>query len=860
MQTLFQDIGYGFRMLAKAPGVSAVAILSLAIGIGANTALFSVVDAVLLRNLPVKEPERLVLFGWQAGKAFRTTGLRGTFASSGFPEGMRGGSPFQARIYEKMRDAQKSDPAGPLSTLFSFADLRGLTLLSDGQAEVVDGQVVSGGYFSGLGAAPALGRLLNEADDAPSAAPAAVIGHGLWVQRFGGDPSVIGKEIRVNQKSVTIVGVTAPGFVGPSQVDYHPVISLPMALAPSIEGERARVDKPGKPSPWWPMVMGRLKPGATLQQAQSALAASFQTLALEMMPAPTRPDQPATLKPSDYPQLVARPGGRGMWEMRSVYSSKIYLLFAVVALVLVIACANVANLLLTRAALRSSEITVRVALGAGRGRLLRQLLTESFLMALIAGGLGVLMSVGGKDALLALGAGEAFLPRDLDYALNWRVLVFTIVVSAFTAILFGLVPAWRATRVDLAPTLKDGTRAGRPGSRSRLTQSLVVAQVSISVVLLVGAGLFLRSLLNLQSLDLGFDQENLLLFSVEPGAGGYKGERLPAFYQQAAARLEGLPGVVAATFAQMPLVAHYSYGYSVLLPGETSESGPEHQTAFLAVRENYLRAMQIGLKQGRDLAKGDVEGAPKVAVVNETFARKYFPKGEALGSRIGFDNKTAGRIEIVGISRDITYNSQAEEREPLVFIPWRQRIEMLDEPLDGVTFSVRSSGDVLSLVSPVRLALREIDPALPLRDVKTQVAQSAQTLGEQRMYARLLTLFASLALVLASMGLFGVMAYSVAQRTGEIGIRMALGARRGHVLRAVLGQGLALVGLGLLIGSLGATALRRVVASQLFGVEASDPKTIAGAFAVLVSASMVACLLPALRATRVDPVTALRRE
>ena len=856
MQTLIQDVRYGFRMMAKAPGVSALAVLSLALGIGANTALFSVVDGVLLRMLPVKDPEQLVLFNWQAGKAFRTTGLRGTFASSLFPEGMRGGSPFHARMFAQMRDAQRRDPSSPLQSVFAFADLREVSLLADGQAEVVGGQLVSGNYFTSLGVAPALGRLLNEMDDTASAAPAAVISDGLWRQRFGADPSIIGRELKLNQHAITIVGVTPASFVGPWQVDFKPEVTLPIALSAAIEGERAIEEKPGKPGAWWLSLMGRLKPGVGLAQAQAALDPSFQALAIEMMPPPSRPDQPVVLTAKDQPHLLALPGGRGMREIRSIYLEKVSLLFVVVGLVLAIACANVANLLLTRATVRIPEVTVRLAMGAGRGRLIRQLLTESVLLSLLGGALGAVFAIWGRDALMAAGAGGVFLPADANYALNWRVLGFTFAVATVTGVLFGLAPALRSAKVDLAPALKDSARAGGAASRSWLTRGLVVAQVAISLVLLVGAGLFVSTLGNLQRVDVGFNQKNILLFSLQPSSGGYKGERLTQIYEQVAEKLEGLPGVVSATFAQMPLVARYFDQYGVLLPGETESSGPEHSAAVLIVRENFLTSMQIPLNRGRSFTAKDAEAAPKVAIVNEIFARKFFPLGGVLGKRVGFDAATLGQIEIVGVSRDITYNSQAEERDPLIILPWRQQGEMPG----GMTFSLRSTGDPVALTSAVRGVIRDIDPSLPLRDLKTQLAQSEESLSEHRLYARLVSVFGGLALLLASIGLFAVMAYSVAERTPEIGIRMALGARGPDVLRGVLRQGLLLVAIGLVVGGAAAIALKRLVTNQLFGIDPGDPSVVALAASILVAASLLACLGPARRATLVDPMTALRRE
>jgi predicted permease len=755
-----------------------------------------------------------------------------------------------------MRDAVRKDPNSPLSSVFAYSDFDNLTVAFGGEAEITSGQVVSGGYFAGLGVSPFLGRLIAEGDDVPSAAPAAVLSFGYWRDRFASDPAIIGREIKVNQIPFTVIGVTPDSFEPPAQVGQAFRISLPIAFEPLLEKQSPMVDTPTKLAPWWLNVMGRLKPGATLAQAQSTLDGPFQVLALQMMPAPTKPDQPATLEAKDYPHLLLRPGARGPWEMRSVYSPKIYLLFGVVGLVLLLACANVANLLLTRSAQRASEITVRLAMGASRGRLMRQMLTESLLLSALGGLLGALFAVWGKDALMAVGAFGSLLPTEVSYSLSWRVLLFTAGVSLATGVLFGFVPAWRSANLDLAPTLKEGSRNGVSITKSWITRSLVVAQVAVSLVLLVGAGLFLRTLLNLQRVDIGFNPRSLLVFNLNPGAAGYSGERLNQFYTQVSSRLDALPGASATTFAQMPLIARYYYGEGLILPGETVKAAPDRQTGMLMVRENYLKALQIPVIRGRGFTESDTEAGPKVAIVNETLAQKFFPGKDPIGKRIGFGESTLGQFEIVGVVRDIKYNRQREDKDALTFVPWRQ----WTEPMTGMTFSVRTLGDPLAAVKAVRDIVRGIDDAIPVAEVKTQVAQSAETLSEEGMYARLVGLFAALALLLAAIGLHGVMAYSVTQRRSEIGLRMALGARTGNVLRLILGQAVGLVTVGVVVGMVAALALRQVVASRLWGVEALDPATFALVSVTLLLTAVVASSIPARRAARVDPLKALRCE
>src|SRR5262245_46370420 len=570
---MFQDLRYGLRMLLKHKGFTIVAVLSLALGIGANTVLFSVVDAVLLRTLPVKEPNRLVLFEWEAGSAFRDNGMRGSWRSPA--GGMRGASIFRHDIIEKMRQARAAATEDPLSDLFAFAPIFGLTAVANDQAEGVSGQFVSGGYYTGLGVQPILGRAITDADDNAAAPPVVVLSHHYWQERFGAKLDVIGRQIKLNQTPFTIIGVTPPAFTGALQVSDRPAVTVPLAFEPLLLGERSGMARAGRPDVWWINLMGRLKPGARLEQARDSLNGAFQAAALEVMPPPRRDNEPATLDTRDYPRLIALRGSQGLMESRESYSATIYGLFGVVALVLLVACANVANLLLARASLRGPEIGVRLAVGAGRWRLIRQLLTESVLLASLGGALGVVFAFWGKRALAALADRDtSFLPAEIDLSINWRVLAFTVVVSMLTGILFGLAPALRATGLDLATAIKQGRRS--TGAVSRLSQGLVVLQVALSLLLLVGAGLFIRTLYNLQRVNLGFNQENLLLFAVNPLQGGYKDERLRQFYQQLSARLDNLPGVRAATFGAIPLISHYGWNTNVLLPGETVKTAGEH--------------------------------------------------------------------------------------------------------------------------------------------------------------------------------------------------------------------------------------------------------------------------------------------
>jgi len=739
----------------------------------------------------------------------------------------------------------------------------------DQQAEIISGQAVSGGYYSGLRVQPALGRGITDEDDRQGATPVAVLSHQFWQERFGANPGVIGQQLNLNKLSFIIIGVTPPAFISPSQVDFHPAITVPFVCESLLFGERSRMGTAKEPGIWWLNLMGRLKPGATYEQARDSLNDSFQAAALELRPPPRKANEPAELDPKDYPRLVAESGSQGMQDRRRGYSTTIYGLFGVVALVLLLACANVANLLLARAAFRGPEISLRLAVGAGRWRLVRQLLTESVLLAGLGGAVGVLFAFWGKSALLALTDKDTrFLPGGVDVDLNWRVLVFTLAVSLLTGLLFGLAPAWRATSVDLSSALKQSRRT--TGVVSRLSKGLIVAQVALSLLLLVGAGLFIRTLSNLQRVNLGFNQENLLVFTLQPEQGGYKDERLMQFYQQLFARLDTLPGVRVATFGKVALIANDNWFFDILLPGETEmTAGGKHITNRQTVRENYFGTMEIPFLRGRGFTRQDDQRAPKVAIVSQAFERQFFPHEDALGKRITI---TYGKceVEIIGVVADTKYMSQREEITPLIYTPWQQEGDFIGE----MHFALRTEGEPTALAATVRQVVRELDSNLPVTEINSQTARSQATLGQERLYARLLSFFGGLALLLAAIGLSGVLAYSVAQRTNEIGIRMALGAQQTNVLRLVVWQGMRLVIMGLAVGALtwsalkrllesdyfGAQAWQRQAAEQLYGVKGNDPLTLVIIGLLLTLVALVACSVPARKAAQVDPLEALRQE
>ncbi|HEU4835419.1 MAG TPA: ABC transporter permease [Pyrinomonadaceae bacterium] len=865
MHTLLQDLRYGFRMLLKQKGLTSVALLSLALGIGANTALFSIVDAMLLKMLPVKEPERLVLFKSVAPTEFSVGSYNGS-SNKDEQTGLINRTSFAYQTYQRLREQQ-----GPMSDIFAFGNI-GLNLIADGQAEIANGQAVTGNYYTALGVRPAVGRMLTDEDDKAGATPVAVLSHRYWQKRFGGDPGVVGKQVNLNNVPFTIIGVSARGFDGAAGVGTSKEVSIPVAIEPQLYADKQRSYMNGA-GVWWLRIMGRLQPGVTREQAQAQLENAFLQSVLEHRAARQAAAKASggnvigDLDPKQYPRLVADPGGQGEMYSRKYYAPSLYLLLGVVGLVLLIACANVANLLLSRSVGRQKEIGLRLALGASRRRLIRQLLTESVLLSILGGLFGIIFAVWIKDGLIAVslwgGRGMALEPR-----LDWRVLGFTFALSLLTGILFGLAPAWRTTRVDLTPSLKDSGRGSSAVHRSLLSRGLVVVQVALSLLLLIGAGLFVRTLLNLQRVDPGFNTQNLLLFDVEPALIGYKDDRLRQVYGQISERLEAVPGVQGVTFSRMALLSQSSHTSSVFLrealnatPDSEGRIAPSGEAWRLIVRENFLQAMGIPLLSGRTFGLQDITTSPKVVVVNQTFADKFFPNENPIGKRFTYDPKKPDELEIVGVSRDAKYTSLREDIPPTVYSSYRQ-----ERPLASGTFEVRTTNDPSATIASVRSVVRELEPNLPVMNVKSQVEQADETLRMERLFAKLLTLFALLAQQLAAIGLFGVLAYAVSQRTHEIGIRMALGADRGSVLRMIVKQGMILVLIGVALGLVGAYVLTKYLESwislskMLFGVKVTDPLTYGVIAGLLTLVALIACYIPARRATKVDPLVALRYE
>jgi predicted permease len=833
-----QDVRYGLRMMRRSPTFTGVAVLSLALGIGANTAIFTLIDAVLIKMLPVKNPEKLVVISWGAKDWPRiVTSHRG---SSDRINGHVSASSFSYPTFQQFRAHKQV-----FSDVFAFAELEQVNVSVGGHAEMASGHLVSGNYFSGLGVQALAGRTFIDQDDEVGAAPTAVISFRFWNHRFGLDPSAVGKAIAVNGAPFTIIGVTPREFFGVSSGNA-PDLFIPVAMQPRVAPFWAE-EYPSlfhATGACWLRAMGRLKPGVSELQARGALDVVFrQSITAGLSSLPPK---------EQVPTIELSPGSKGLNDLRSEFSQPLFILMTVVVLVLLIACANVANLLLARATARQKETAVRLALGAGRPRLIRQLLTESVLLAIIGGTLGLALASRGGNLLLTLvSRGET--PLALNLQPDVRVLVFCLAISLLAGILFGLAPALRGTRVDLTPSLKVtagslGARFGR--SRLRLGKVLVASQVAMSLLLLIGAGLFVRSLQKLNSIDLGFNRHNLLLFSIDGTASGYKDVRLRNVYKEIQARLQGIPGVRSVSLSRHRLIGGGASIGGVDVPGYKPRPNEEMSSWMNWVGPGFFETMGIRILVGRGLTARDGESGSKVVVINEAFARHYFPNEAPVGKRVGDDT------EIVGVAKDAKFDGVRRETTPTIYLPYLQHLEAMGQ----MSFELRTAGNPTTIVPDVRRAVASVDGNLPLFGVKTQVQQIDDSLFEEHLFAKLVSCFGLLALLLAAIGLYGVMSFAVARRTSEIGIRVALGAQQGQVLWMVLRETMQLVAAGLCVGLPAALASTRLIRNQLFGLKPSDPFTISVATVVLVAVAVLAGYLPARRAARTDPMVALRYE
>ncbi len=806
METLWQDLRYGFRMLARNPGFTAVAVLTLALGIGANASIFSVVNGILLGPLPYPEPDRLVR-------------LHASKPSEGWAD-----ISISYPNFLDWREQNKSFEG------MSIYDSRSFNLTGEGEPERLRGLAASANLFSVLGRSPAQGRAFRAGEDRPGADRVAVLSHGLWERRFGADPDLIGRTLILDGVAHTVVGIMPDDFIFPSP---RRELWVPLVLDPAKQ-ERSSHSY---------AAIGRLKPGVTLPAGRAELNTIAKRLEQEY------PDSNAGWRVSVislYDELFDD-------DLQLTLS----MLFLAVGFVLLIVCANVANLLLARAAMREKEVAVRMALGARRFRLIRQFLTESVLLALLGGLGGLVVAMWGVDALKAIAPDDV--PRIDQISLDGTVLLYTLGVSLLTGLIFGLAPAIQTTKPDLHEALKEGGRTSGGGSRHRLLKTLVVSEVALAVMLIVVGGLMIRSFLLMQRTDPGFDTEHLLTLRINLPEAKYAEEHQRAsFYQQVLERIETLPSVEsAAAVNTIPLGGGNSWT-SITVEGRVPADPKEKLfVGYLVITPHYSRSMGIPLLQGRDFNRQDVADAPEVVLINQTMARRFWPEEEtAVGRRFkgGDADSESPWLTVVGVVADVKHQNLARAPRPEMYLPHAQT------PSGGMTVVVRAAGDPAGYTSGVRGKVWEVDPNLPVFAVRSMAEVVDRRTAGTRATAQIMGVLAGVALMLAAVGIYGVISYSVSQRTHEIGIRMALGASPRDIFKLVVRQGVILVGSGLLLGLVGALALARVMSSVLFGVTSTDVTTYASTVLVLVGAALLACYVPARRATRVDPLVALRYE
>ncbi len=836
---LGQDVRYGCRTMTANKAFSAVAVLSLALGIGANTAIYSFMESILLRSLPVADPESLVVLNWHSRPPWDGSkewvhvihGLQGILWPGDKGAMVSGMFPYGA--FEALRE---ENPV--FSTLFGYFNGRNRNLSIHGQATRASAEYVTGEYFRGLAVSPVAGRLIDSEDDRPGAAPVAVISFATSQNRFGGPPNAIGQSILVDNIPFTVIGVAPPEFFGVDPA-VAPDLYLPLHTNLLVDGAgAARMYQDG--NFYWIEMMGRLRPGVSMAQAQAVLAAGFH----QWVATTAKTDG----ERAKLPALILNPGAEGLGSLRRKYSKPLYVLLAMVGLILAVTCANIADLLLARAAARRREMAVRLSLGAGRFRVVRQLLTESVMLASLGGALGVLFAIWGVRSLTFLlsNGQENFA---LHAELNWNVLGVTAGLSVVCGLLFGLAPAIQSTRPDVMPALQNGHGGG---PRRGAQHVLVVAQIAISFLILVAAGLFVQTLNKLHSVQLGYARENILLFSLNARQAGHRDPEIARFYTDLRQRFESIPGVSSATLSQSSIInadrAGKTYrgamkiGAVTILGASALVAGPR-----------FLTTMEIPILAGREIDDRDQPGSTPVAVISERLARTYFGNENPVGRRITFLDEKRD-LEIVGVSANLRYGGLKEESPMTVFVAVSQ-----SSP-EGMTYALRTAGDPLRYVNSVHEIVREADSRIPVTNVVTQAAEIDRTISQEVTFAKLCTGFAVLALLIACVGLYGTVSYNVARQVGEIGIRMALGAQRGAVVWMVLRRVLLLAAVGLAIGVPAALSASQLVKSFLFDTQPNDPGTLALAGVVLLSTAILAGYAPARRASRIDPLAALRHE
>lgn len=835
LESLSRDICYGARMLRKSPGFTATVVMTLALGIGANTAIFTLVNAVMLRSLPVRDPQQLVVAEWSARNRPRHLDTS-SFGDCGLRQFTHSDCSLSYSMFKEIRGEKDL-----FANATAFAGPAQLDLTGNGAAAMAQGELVSGTYFQTLGVRAALGRTLDSEDEKPGAMPVAVLDYGYWQRAFGGSSGAVGRTIRLNNSAFTIVGVADPGFTrltpGKS-VDLW----LPLNQATELGLSWARRSDPDN---WWLVVVARLLPGVSRTQAQAAVNTLFVNEGLH--------GAKSVWAASDDLHLWLLPAQEGLTGIRHQYGEPLMLLMAAVGIVLLIACANVGGLMLARGAAREREMAVRLALGSGRRRVVRQLLTESLLLSFVGASLGAVLAYAGATGLAAFFSQNAYSPLRLNLHPNAPVFLFAVGVTVLTGIGFGLAPACRGARVNVTSELQGNTAttaAGRTmGRRISLGNGLVVIQVALSMVVLTGAGLLLRTLDNLRSIDPGFDTQNLLLFSIDPELAGYKGQRIQNLYANLQRRIAALPGVVSTTYSSDALLDGSLWTEDVRVEGQTNKNTVE--TQMLSVGADYFQTMKIPLIRGRILRTADIGSTQHNVVVNRAFVKELVSTRDPIGLHFRGTDPKDPQWQIVGVVGDTKYATLQSADAPTAFVPLTS---------GGATFEVRTAASPAGLMHAVRNLVNGVDSNLPIVRMRTQSDSISRLLFNQRLVARLFGLFGVLALLLASIGLYGLLSYEVTRRTREIGIRTALGAQRRDVVLLVLREGSLLVILGSAVGCCVALGVTRLLQTLLYGVQPNDPMTLVVVAGLLVSVGLAACSLPARRAASIDPMRALRSE
>jgi len=826
-------IGYACRSLATAPLLSLVVILSLGLGIGVNTAIFSLLHQVVLSALPIPHPEQLMVLT-----------SPGEFKHGRTSDNDSGGADYIFN-WRAFRELEKHTEIAAVAGFRTFNS----NIAFSHQTVSGSMMLVSGAYFQVMGVQPLMGRLIGPEDDVPAAGnPVAVLDYRYWREKLGGEMDILNQTVKVNGQPFTVVGVAPPSFGG-STVGAEPSLFLPISFKPRLTEDWDGTDK--LPD-YWVYLLARLKPGVTRQQAEAALNGPYHAIVEEMAKVIDR----RTEKSPRFRQqkLSLKDGSRGNSEFRDQYRSALQILMMATGLVLLIAMANAANLLLARAAERRKELAIRAAMGAGRGDLMAQFLTEALLLA-GAGGAAGLAIAGATLKLLLAAWGEEALESFASTGLDWQVLLFSLGLSLMTGLLFGLYPAWSAARSTLATTLSDeSAKASSSRGASRLRQGLVCAQVTISIILLVPTGLFLKSLVNLMRVDLGIRTANIVGFRITPEWNGYTPKQSQAVFERAEAELAAIPGVHSVASALVPLIGDSNWGTGFTMEGMKPDA-PRLNSKFNEVGPGFLGKAGIPLIAGRDIRETDTAAAPKVVVVNETFVKQFFGGRNPIGHRIGFGKPGDLDTEVVGVVKDSHYASVRQQPPAVFYRPWRQ-----DDKLGSISFYVRSELPAAQIVPQIRVVMRSIDRDVPLEDVRTLEEQVHHNIQSDELIMRLAAAFAILATVLAMLGLYGVMAHGVARRTREIGIRMALGAAPAKIRAMVMREMIWILSFGLGAGIPAALASTRLIESRLFGVPAKDLTVLAGASLLLALTAATAAYWPARRASRVNPLVALRYE